>query len=153
MLATDGTIHRPIVQGLSILFDKTKLRQQDSIDISVALGTQILASVVNYVERTNTVASYHPAFGMVLGGPLLAYEMVKIHRMLSLINAARYPLYVARVNRLCWLGIVEQRFPQLASLGLGRQRWEKLRDAVKPLSKVLSDSLGVPEALFTRVGL
>ncbi|RFU34124.1 hypothetical protein B7463_g2230, partial [Scytalidium lignicola] len=60
-------------------------------------------------------------------------------------------LYEAQADRVRWLGIVEQRFPQLAGLGLGMQRWEELKNSAKPLSQKLVDFLGVPRGLYTRV--
>lgn len=67
----------------------------------------------------------------------LFHEMSKAYRKQCIANDVQYLVYNARMDRVHWLEIIEQRFPQLAGLGLGKQRWEELRDKVKPFFKTL----------------
>ena len=142
MLAADNTIYRPIVQTLSTRFDEAKLYQQVTVDGAVAWGTGFVDYLGFAVDHWGNAAQYLPVF-------IIWQAACRTYRKQCIANDAQYLLYNARADRVHWLGVLEQRFPQLATLGLGRQRWEELRDRAKPFSKRFSDSWGVPEFLFT----
>lgn len=119
VLAADILSHRAIVQTLSLVFEEANLCKQIYINFAVALYVNTAGNSVEYMENSITLGQAI-SLGAAVTSPSGVFQaLAKLYRRQCSLNDAQYPLYVARIDRVQWLRVVEQRFPQLQRLGLG----------------------------------